>query len=190
MALNVEQHVRVAHSSSSMDRSRSSVGPDVHVVARRVVAADGERGAAAAAWHDRAPDGRGGAPHDLRRPLPDPGADHGRGGPPGAAAPAEEVLAVGPVRVLQRAVAAPRRRVPPRVARQPLVPLERAQPHGAARGVVRVQEGGLQARPLAARRGSGRGRAGLQDDGDQEEHRGGGRGHGGEAAWRHCEVAF
>ena len=115
----------IAHASST-DRS---VGPDAHVVAGRVVAANPERGASAAAGHDRAPDRRRAAPRDLRvvaagagraaagvgarvveRALPDPGAHHVGGGPPGAAAPAEEVLPVGPVRVDQRAVLAPRRR--------------------------------------------------------------------------------
>jgi hypothetical protein len=103
-------------------------------------------------------------PHTPRQVLERPGA--------AAAVGAEEVLAEGPVRVHQRAVAAPCRREPP-------VPLQRAQPHHAPGRVVRGQEAGSQAHraPLLAEP-RGVGGAG------EEEECGGGRGHEGEAAAR------
>jgi len=180
-----------------------SVGPHPHVVAGRAVAAHGEREASPrpGAGRHRAPDGLGTAPHDLgvvaaraaaaaarvggpvvERALPDPGAHHGRGAPPGAAAPAEQVLPVGPVRVRQRAVAGTRRRVPARVRRQALVPPQRGHAHRAPRRVVRLQEARSQARRLGVR---GRGRAGQHDDGELEERRGGDRARQGEATTRH-----
>jgi hypothetical protein len=134
---------------------------------------DAERAASPAARHQRASHGCGAAPAHaaagvgarvVHVPLPDPGA--------AAAVGAEEVLAEGPVRVHQRAVAAPCRREPP-------VPLQRAQPHHAPGRVVRGQEAGSQAHraPLLAEP-RGVGGAG------EEEERGGGRGHEGEAAAR------
>jgi hypothetical protein len=79
------------------------------------------------------------APVVVARALREPGADGLRRRPAGAAAP-EEVLAVGPRRVHQRAVAAPGLGVPPRVRRHALVPRQRRQPHRRARSVLLRQE--------------------------------------------------
>ena len=161
----------------------SSVRAHADVVARRVVVAGDEGAPAVVAGDHGAADPAGVAPHDLRvvaahaavaavapvvvaGALREPGAHGLRRRPPGAAAP-EEVLAVGPRRVHQRAVAAPGLRVPPRVRRHALVPHQRRQAHRRPRRVLLRQELVPQV-PAAARV-----RVGIAGEEDQERNAGG-----------------
>jgi hypothetical protein len=134
-----------------------SVRAQADVVARRVVVAGDEGAPAAVASDHGASDASGAPPHDLgvvaahgaavaavgpvvvAGALGEPGGDGLRGRPAGAAAP-EEVLAVGPRRVHQRAVPAPGLRVRPRVRRHALVPRQRRQAQRRARRVLLRQE--------------------------------------------------